>query len=531
MDVPKVSERSNSGVGWLLRHAAYAWPDHVALVCRDDRLTFAALLDWVDVVSAQLHEAGVRPGDCVLSQMVNSVESVVLQYATWQIGAVSTPVLPLLRSHELRQVMRATKARALVGSGRPGGYNHARGLADIELFESSNPVVRWLVGTETVEGWDKFPERPGDRVVRFPEDACWFAPAGLDENCLVLFTSGTTAAPKGVCHTSRSLRAEACTYRDAAGLNADSALLVPGPLSHVGSAVAATVTTALTGAKAVLLERWDAVEAVETCDRESVTFSVAVPLFLKEMADLYETSHREVSRPARIAVGGASTPPDLIERADRLGIFAWRGWGMSEAPSLTVAFPDDRLHMRATTDGRLDIGTQVEAVDSSRTPLPVGVAGELRVRSPKQMVSYLDPDQTAGQVDDSGWFYTGDVGSVDSDGWVAISGRIKDIVNRGGEKFSAVEIEAAIAGHADVEQVAVVGVPHERLGETVAAFVVLRRGCAWQGPEALNDHVRSTGLARQKFPEHWVVVDALPVNATGKVRKDLLRNGWMGLSG
>jgi acyl-CoA synthetase (AMP-forming)/AMP-acid ligase II len=277
-----------------------------------------------------------------------------------------------------------------------------------------------------------------------------------------------------------------------------------------------------------VLERWDAVEAVEMCDRESVTFSVAVPVFLKEMADLYETTHREASRPARIAVGGANTPPDLIERADRLGIFAWRGWGMSEAPSLTLGFPDDPLHLRATTDGRLDIGTQVQAVDESRSPLPAGAAGELRVRSPKQMLSYLDPDQTAGQVDDSGWFYTGDIGSVTSDGWVTISGRIKDIVNRGGEKFSAVEIEAAIAGHADVDQVAVVGVPHERLGETVAAFVVLRRGRTWQGPDRLLNHVRSAGLARQKLPEHWVVVDALPLNATGKVRKDLLRDGWAG---
>lgn len=513
-----------AGVGHLLRRAARAWPERDALVCGDDRLTFAQLRDWADRVSVRLHEAGTRPGGSVLWQMVNSVESVVLQHAVWQVGAVSVPVLPLLRSHELTAVVRAIRPSVLVGGSRPGGYDHARGLA--EVAAGDGVLARWSVGSEAVDGWDAFPARPV-RGEEPPSDSAWFAPADQDARCLVLFTSGTTADPKGVCHTSRSLQAEADTYREAARLGADSALLVPGPLSHVGSAVAATVTTATTGATAVVLERWDAVEAVEACDRESVTFSVAVPLFLREMADLYETSHRTLARPARIAVGGANTPPDLIERADRLGIFAWRGWGMSEAPSLTVALPDDPLHLRATTDGRLTVGTEVEVVDATRTALPSGVEGELRIRSPKQMESYLDPAQTAAQVDAEGWFYTGDLGLVSPDGWVTVTGRLKDVVNRGGEKFSTAEIETVIARHEDVDQVAVVGVPHERLGETVAAFVVLRQGQTWRGSEPLDGHVRAAGLARQKHPEHWVVVDGLPVNATGKVRKDVLRDGWI----
>jgi len=517
--------RGPDGVGWLLRRAAITWPHHDALVVGERRLSFAKLDRWVEIVAARLVAAGIGRNDAVISQMLNRVESVVLQHALWRVGAVSVPVLPMFRSAELNHVVRQVQVRGLVtqsvaNSGRDLTVELGRAAA-----QAKAPVaLRWLTGGDERPGWDLFPaptEVSPREVVATP------APA--DEVCLVLFTSGTTSTPKGVRHNSRSLVAEACTYRDSADLHAASSLLVPGPLSHVGSAVSATVTPCLTGAKAVVLPRWEAAEAVEMCDREAVTFSVAVPLFLREMLDLWESSHRSARRPTAIAVGGAVAPPTLIERSERLGIFTWRGWGMTEAPSLTTAFPDDPIELRRSTDGRLDHGTEVEAVDAQRQPVAAGLDGELRVRSPKQMVGYADPLHEAELVDRDGWFYTGDVGRVSVDGWVTITGRLKDVVNRGGEKFSAAEIEGAILRSDDaIAAVAVLGVPDERFGEAVAAFVTLKPGREWVGADTVASALRERGLARPKVPVHWTRLERLPLTATGKTRKHELLEWWVG---
>lgn len=516
--------RGPDGVGWLLRRAAITWPDHDAIVVQDRRLTFRELDQWVETAAARLVAAGIGAGDAVVSQMVNRVESVVLQHALWRVGAVSVPVLPMFGAAELSHVVRQVRVRGMVTQAEAsGGRDLAADLDEVSARVGAPTALRWLTGEGARPGWESFPAPVGA-----PAQRVTAAPAPADEVCLVLFTSGTTSEPKGVRHNSRSLVAEAGTYRDSAGLHAASALLVPGPLSHVGSAVSATITPCLTGAKAVVLPRWEAVEAVEMCDREGVTFSVAVPLFLREMLDLWESSHDSARRPAAMAIGGAAAPPDLIERSERLGIFTWRGWGMTEAPSLTTAFPDDPIELRAGTDGRLDHGTEVQAVDGSRNPVAADVDGELRVRSPKQMVGYLRPEYEAESVDAEGWFYTGDVGRVSADGWVTITGRLKDVVNRGGEKFSAAEIENAILRSDDaIAAVAVLGVPDERFGEAVAAFVTLKPGRAWTGEGALVSALRDAGLARPKIPVHWTRVERLPVTATGKTRKHELLERWV----
>jgi acyl-CoA synthetase (AMP-forming)/AMP-acid ligase II len=224
--------------------------------------------------------------------------------------------------------------------------------------------------------------------------------------------------------------------------------------------------------------------------------------------------------------GGAAIAPSLIERAERVGIRAFRSWGMTEAPTVGLIGPDDPLELRATRDGRLSEGCEVEAVDDARRPLPPGELGELRLRCPEQMLGYTDAAVDAEQVDGDGWFYTGDVGRVDADGWVTMTGRLKDVVNRGGEKFSAQDIEHAISSHPAVGAVAVTGLPDERLGECVAAFVVLRPGASWPGPQALLDHLEAQKLARAKFPAVWRVVEELPMTMSGKVQKNRLVQLW-----
>jgi acyl-CoA synthetase (AMP-forming)/AMP-acid ligase II len=195
---------------------------------------------------------------------------------------------------------------------------------------------------------------------------------------------------------------------------------------------------------------------------------------------------------------------------------------------MTSGHPGDPLERRARTDGRVDTGSEVVAVDENRVPLPPGTLGELRIRSPKMMLGYLDPEHQAARVDSAGWLYTGDIGTVDEDGWVRIQGRLSDIINRGGEKFSPAEIESAIGSHPAIEAVAVVGLPDQRLGEQVGAFVTVRDGCEWPGEAVLLAHLERHQLARQKFPVVWQVRAELPRTPTGKVRKRDLVADWLG---
>ena len=204
---------------------------------------------------------------------------------------------------------------------------------------------------------------------------------------------------------------------------------------------------------------------------------------------------------------------------------------MTEVPTIGLISPSATLDQRARTDGRAAEGVEVRAVDDEGMPLAPGTRGELCVRAPEQMLGYTDPDLTAAQVDPDGWFRTGDVGMVDDAGWITMTGRIKDIINRGGEKFSAQDIEHAIVSHDAIAAAAVVGVPDHRLGEQVAAFVTLRPGAAWPGAVSLVGHLDAQRLAKQKFPVAWRVLDELPATLSGKLQKgDLLRQWNEGLA-
>jgi acyl-CoA synthetase (AMP-forming)/AMP-acid ligase II len=499
----------SASVGWSLPTAAERWPDRVALVLGEQRLTFAQLLARVEAVGAEFVDRGTRPGDRVVVQLPNCVELVVVIMAAWHIGAVAVPVVPLYRQREMAHILSVTAPVVVVAAAVRGDRRPA---AELDEVMPGSPA-RYAVGD--VSGWGALPTVPRSAPHR---------PAGADECCLLLFTSGTTSDPKGVRHNSRSLLCQARSYRDEALLGASSPVLIPAPVAHIGAAVACTLLPCLTGAQTVVLESWNADTAVTVCDRERVALAIGAPVFLSEMLDRYAAPSCPAHRIAMFHTGAAPTGSTVIRRAHDAGITAWRAWGMTEAPTMTSGHPDDPLHLREGTDGRIDTGCEVRAVGEDGVPLPSGTPGELQIRGPKLMMGYLDPAQDAFDTD--GWFATGDIGTVDADGCVTIRGRIKDIINRGGEKFSAAEIETAIATHPAVEAVAVVGVPHERLGEQVAAFVTVRTGAEWPGDQALLAHLEAAHLARQKLPVVWQVLSDFPRTPTGKIQKRELLADW-----
>jgi acyl-CoA synthetase (AMP-forming)/AMP-acid ligase II len=493
-----------------VRRAARQWGSRPALVEAAHQLTYQELLEYVERAAAWLTGAGVRPGDVVCWQTPNWWEAHVLGLAVWHVGAVSSPIAPFYREHELRQVIEQVRPAAVVAAESFRGFAHAEVfddlLRDVHLGAIPKVVLRGYRS-----GWTPFEDVVSHG--RRQESSM----IGADEPCLVLFTSGTTSKAKAAVHSSRTLLAETRQLADAWGLGWEDVAYMAAPLQHITGVLNAMTIPLLVGACAVLAERWDPEQAVADMNRHQVTYSAGATVFLQELTEA--AGDARIRLPLRMfACGGAAVPRAVMERSEEQGIPAARVYGMTELPTVTVmnrAYPFD---MRAETDGAVAPGVEVQVVDDQSRSLATGSEGELLVRGPERMLGYLDPVANRAALDDAGWLRTGDVGVLDSAGFVTITGRLKDVINRGGEKFSARDIEDLLVAHPAVRQAAVVAGPDARFGEVPVAFVVLV-GAGQASVGELAGHLRATGLARQKTPVAWHFVDSLPMNPSGKVKK------------
>jgi acyl-CoA synthetase len=490
--------------------AARQWGSQPALVAGGHQLTYQELLEVVERAAAWLAGAGVEPGDVVCWQTPNWWEAHVLGLAVWHAGAVSCPIAPFYREHELRQVIEQVRPAAVVTAETFRGFAHAEAFDDLLAAAGLGDAARVLLRGSR-PGWSSF-----DVVVsrsRRRESAI----LGADEPCLILFTSGTTSGAKAAVHSSRTLLAETRQLADAWGLCWEDVAYMAAPLQHITGVLNAMTIPLLVGASAVLAERWEPDVAVADIMRHRVTYSAGATVFLQELTDAARTAG--VHLPLRnFACGGAAVPRAVMERSEEQGIPASRVYGMTELPTVTVmnrAYPFD---LRAETDGAIAPGVEVRVVDDQSRSLPTGSEGELLVRGPEMMLGYLDPMANRAALDDAGWFRTGDVGVVDDAGFVTITGRLKDVINRGGEKFSARDIEDILITHPAVRHAAVVPGPDARFGEVPVAFVVFDQPGQASADE-LARHLHATGLARQKNPVAWHFVDALPMTPSGKVKK------------
>lgn len=511
-------------IGSWRSDAADRWGDKPALRFDRGEWSFSQLGRWQSAIVRWLRSHDIAPGQRVLWQLPNSPLALVLHDAIIAAGAVSVPVPMLYRQHELEYIVTDAEPALIVA---PVTYRGRVPTEEIDRVLTSTgfcPRALACVGGES-DGWS--PLVGETDIVGSSIDQSGIddrpTPAGETDPVLVLYTSGSTANPKGVIHTSGSLVSAARLISDWCELGPDDCFFTGAPVAHIAGLLAVGILPLMTGGRAVLLPTWDAEAAASAIDREGATFSCGATVFLQELVELYERDDSYSHRLSRFICGGATIPPSLIVRADDLGIFAFRSWGMTEAPMVGMARHSDPVDIRSETDGRVCTGAVVEAVNEDRRPLPEGSVGELRIRADQQMAGYTDPTLTDEQVDEAGWYYTGDMGVV-RNGTVTMTGRLKDIINRGGEKFSAQDIENAIGDHPVVRAVAVFPAHDPRLGESVAAAIELQDGAIWPGQEVLAGYLSGRGLARQKIPATWHILDSLPRTASGKIRKELLRS-------
>jgi acyl-CoA synthetase (AMP-forming)/AMP-acid ligase II len=486
--------------------------DAVAIVDGDTSLTYAGLLDQARRFATGL-ATRVEPGDRVGIWLFNSVEWVVAALGIWEAGAVLVPVNTRFKAREAGDVLARSHARVLVTTTDFLGTDYVAMLRDAHV-EIPTVVARGTAPGDTIS-WDAL-------LGAGEPTRSTYAP-GPDDPSDILFTSGTTGAPKGVVQThARTLRV-ATDWVAMTGLTAGDRYLMVNPYFHMFGLKAGILACVAAGATMLPEPVFDAGRTLARVAAEGVTVLPGAPTLYQSLLDHPDRERHDLST-LRVAVtGAADIPVELIRRVAVELPFKTviTGYGLTEAGTATATAPDDDPETIATTVGRARPGFEVRVVDTNGGELKPGGAGEILLRGASVMSHYLDDAAATDQAFTDGWLRTGDLGLVDDNGCLRIVGRVKDMFIVGGFNAYPAEIENALLGHPDIHQAAVIGIPDDRLGEVGMAFVVLGPGST-TSPAEIIEWSRAE-MANYKVPRRVEVVDGLPTNATGKVMKDALR--------
>ena len=487
-------------------------PNQVAIVEGDHRLSFEELEKRSNNLAKALRKLGISRGKVVSFQLPNWYQAVILNLALSRLGAIINPIIPIYKEREVSFILNQAKSEAFVIPEIFRGYNY---IEMVKKIKPNLPNLRHTIvlGTNIPPGMislESLLEGDGS-----------FAPAErLDPNDvkLLLYTSGTTAEPKGVQHTHNTL---ICTLLHDAGhwgLKEEAVIFMPSPVTHITGYTMALEMPFVIGCRAVLMDIWNPERALGLIEKEKCTFTVGATPFLQGL--LHSPEFRKHRLGSLLFVcGGAYIPPELIKEAWDGGFRAFRIYGSTEAPSVTLG--KGSPEKAAQTDGFV-LSYDCRIVDFDNKPLPFGAEGEIVVRGPKAFVGYKDPALNEDSFDQEGWFHTGDIGRLSADGYLEITGRKKDIIIRGGENISVKEIEDLIHLHPSVETAAVVAMPDVALGEKACAYVKLRKG-AQLDFKGLVEFLKQCKLSRQKLPERLEIVDEFPMTPSGKIKKHELR--------
>ncbi len=488
------------------------------LVYEDRRYTYGEAHEVVAALAAHLAGLGVGKGDRVAIAMRNLPEWPLAFWAATSIGAVVVPLNAWWTGPELAYGLADSGSRTLVADDER--------LERLEPHLGNTPVEHVLTG---VEG---FPDATPPEVELAPDD-----------QATILYTSGTTGRPKGAIGTHRNICAHVMNAMYAAatrtpasgdGPSPRAATVLTFPLFHVGGLHSFLVPYTVAGGKVVLLYKWDTAKVLDLIEREDINAVAGVPTTMFELLDEARRQGRELPSLAGVASGATLVPPELVRRIDdQFGSRAapTNGYGLTETSGAAVANTGaDYVAHPDSVGTPISPVMEVRIADADGNPVPTGETGEIWLWGPTVFAGYFGLPEATGAALVDGWFRTGDVGRLDADGYLYVVDRLKDVIIRGGENVYAAEVEAVLYEHPAVAEAAIVGVPDERLGEQVAAFVRPRPGSTVDGDE-LRAFVAGR-LAAFKVPSVVEIrADALPRNAAGKVLKRELRAEVAGAAG
>ena len=510
------------------RRARKLYSEREAVVDRELRLTYGQFFDRCDRWSAALQRLGITKGDRVAYIAPNTHSQLESFYAVPQIGAILVPINYRLTADDFAYLVNHSGARLVCA--------HSDYLAAVESIRSQLPKVGHFVALEgSLPGWLDYEtllaERAGD-----------FARPKINENDLLTinYTSGTTSRPKGVMITHRN------AYMNVVGtlvhqhMTCGDRYLWTLPMFHANGWTFVWTVTAVGGTH-VCLRKVEPRAVFDLMAKERITMLCAAPTVLISLANAPEELRRKAPRRIRVLTAGAPPAASTIERLeDELGWTITHVYGLTETtPFITVCEPrpqheqlssSERANIKARQGVELITSGELCVIDKDGNEVPRDGAtqGEIVARGNVIMAGYYNDTEATEQVMRDGWFHTGDAAVVHADGYVEIRDRLKDVIISGGENISSVEVEGVLLRHPAVQEVAIVGLPHERWGEAPHAFVVLKHDAS-----ATEDELREfarTNLAHFKAPHTVTFINELPKTATGKIQKYVLRAGRAGIA-
>ena len=470
--------------------------------------TFADVDRAAKMLAANLQRQGVGAGDVVVFQLPNWVEAGITFWAAAYLGATVVPIVHFYGPKEVGYILDAAEPAVVVTPDRFGLTDH---LAMYDDLLTTRPGPRWLVVAS-----DPSSTLPS-RATRFDGLLDGDAIAGAaevdpDAPALIGFTSGTTANPKGVIHSHRTIGFETRQLNQMFPQGGPPQI-TGAPVGHFIGMLNAFLVPLLRDRAVHLVDVWDPTEILRLMLAEGIGVSGGATFFLTSLLDHPDFTDEHLALMPFAGLGGSAVPIAVTERATRLGITTFRSYGSTEHPSITGCSLDEPEEKRLRTDGHPLPGVEIRLTEE----------GEILSRGPDCFVGYTDPSLTAKVVDADGWYHTGDVGILDADGYLAITDRLSDIIIRGGENISAQEIEELVQQMPGVAEIAVVAAPDERLGERAAAVVRMVGDAPVPTLDQIREHLIGAGLAKQKWPESVHGVADFPRTASGKVQKFLLR--------
>ena len=501
---------------WQLieKRAAVTPDDRFAVDASDREITFGAYRLAALRAAGGLAALGVSPGETVSWMLPTRIESMILVAALARLGAMQNPILPIYRTREVRFIANQCKPTLLVTPPEWRGFDYPKMAEEIAAEHD---------GMKTLVVDQRLPEADEDRLPAPPR----LQKSDVQPVRWLFYTSGTTSDPKGVQHTDASLWAGAKGMSRALDLRASDRIAFVFPFTHIGGINWLQAGLAF-GCTQILIENFADPETIPALRRHGVTLATAGTVFHEAYLKSQRESETSPLFPDVRAFPGGGAPKspklhyDLKAAMGGAGILS--GYGLTEAPILTMSRVDDPDRKLAETEGRISLPeVDLRVVRADEELAARGEEGEFRVRAPQLFYGYLDANLNETAFDINGYFRTGDLGFLDEDGYVVITGRLKDVIIRKGENIPAREVEDLLYEHPKVAEVAVIGLPDPKTGERCCAVVRCRDASDLLEASEMQAFLRDKNLMVQKIPEQLELVDSIPRNATGKILKHELR--------
>jgi cyclohexanecarboxylate-CoA ligase len=514
----------------LLAGQAEQRPDKVFATDGQRSLTYRELHDSVLRLAAGLHARGWRAGDAVAVQLPNWVEFIEVIAALSRLGVIAVPIMPIYRRDEVGYVTGHADVRGVITPATFKNFDYLAMYRDVRV---ERPGLEILVARPDAAAVD-IAARPNTGVATLDSVRADTVPAAADlpdqpsadDPFVIVYTSGTTSRPKGCVHTFNTYCSGARSLTKAFAYTDDDVQFGPSPITHTTGLVTSVLVPLLNGASTHVMAEWEPVRGAAEIAEFGCTQAVTATTFLQMLLESFDPERDNLSTLRLWVCAGAPIPRAVVERATRtlphLQVLSL--YGRSENLCTTTCTVADETHRALNSDGAALQGHHVAIVGEDGQEVARGIEGDIAYRGPSHMIGYLgNPAETADLFTPDGLSRSGDLGVMDESGFVRVTGRVKDIIIRGGMNISAREIEDHLVAHPSLSASAVVGYPDDRLGERVGVFVVTRQGEPEPTVEELRAYLTGHGVAIQKTPERIFGVSSLPMTATGKVQKHVLR--------